>query len=193
MTEPSDDIQKLWLCQETEESDVTLAGIQDGAGACRRMDRHRNRRIYLALGIVVLGFGWATWMLPGPMEKAGGALVVATALFLAWRTHRRASVRRILPASEMNVVDCLRRELVRQRDDQRFPWRSPVVPIFPGLLLMWAGIYFDAPPAGRDLALHLLLTRLMPAVILIFGAVWLFKVWRAGRLQRRIDELDKQK
>ncbi|MBU6298922.1 MAG: hypothetical protein KGJ79_07465 [Alphaproteobacteria bacterium] len=187
------DIKTLWRNQKTEDT-VTLENIHEKAGKFQRRIHNRNRREYIGVVIVVLVFGWYVWALPGWMTKAGSALAIVAALFVAWQLHRRAPARKVPDGSGMGLVDFHRRELVRQRDALRSIWLWYILPFMPGIMLMMLGRWFQFHAAGRPLDLdHLIIVLCTVIVALVFGIVWLLNVLGAARLQRKIDDLDKLK
>ncbi|MDE2163201.1 MAG: hypothetical protein KGL56_10715 [Alphaproteobacteria bacterium] len=185
------DPKQIWRNQKTEDT-VTLENIHERAGKFHRRIRNRNLREYIGVVIVVLAFGWYVWALPGWMSKAGSALVIIAALFVALQLHRRASARKVPDGAGMGLVDFHRRELVRQRDAVRSIWLWYILPFIPGLTLMMLGRWFQFHVAGRPLGLdHLIIVLSTVIIALVFGIVWLLNVLGAARLQRKIEDLDK--
>ena len=187
------DLKQIWRNQKTEDT-VTLENLHEKATKFQRCVRNRNLREYIGVVIVVLVFGWYVWVLPGWMMKAGSALDVIAALFVAWQLHRRAPAHKMPDGSGMGLVDFHRRALVRQREALQSIWLWYILPFLPGVLLMMLGRWFQFHVAGRPLELdHLIIALCMAIVVLVFGVVWLLNLLGAARLQRRIEELDRLK
>jgi Flp pilus assembly protein TadB len=185
------DIKTLWKSQKPEDT-VTLDDIRQRATKFQRRVRNRNLREYVAAAVVVVWFGWYIWALPGLLVKIGSALCIAGVLFIVWQLHRRAASQ-VLPreVGSTGYLDFHRKALARQRDALRTVWRWYLAPLVPGMAVMLAGVYFNAPPAMRAVVLHSILAWYLPCAVLVFGAIWWLNMWGAKRLQKRIDEIDR--
>ena len=186
------EIKKLWRDQKMEDT-VTLANIHERAGKFQRRIYWRNVREYVATAVVILVFGWYAWIFPGWMIKTGSALTIAAALFMIWTRYKQGSSR-IFPLEDAakDIVDFYRRELVRQRDFAKAQWRLALAPVIPGIVLIALGRYYQFPVPGRPLAMdHLVIALSSVIVLLMFLLAWLWTRFRAEKLQRQIDELDK--
>lgn len=185
------DMRSLWRNQKAEET-VTLENVHERAEKFHRTIRNRNLREYFAVAFVVAIFSWYVWVLPGWMTKAGSAVVVASALFTAWKLYRLRPVRVASVPTSVGLVDFYRRELIRHRDAVKSIWLWYILPYVVGIILMMLGRYFQFHVPGRPLDLdHLIIILSTVIVILMFVIVWLLNMLAVAKLQSKIDELDK--
>jgi hypothetical protein len=189
---PIDDLKALWRDQEPTAMPIHLAEIRERTTTFERRIRRRNRREYLGVAAVILGFGCYVWLLPGWLTKLGSALVIVGALFVAWRLHRRGSPGTApADAQGRTSIAFLRGELIRQRDLLKTVWFWYLGPLVPGMALMMLGEWLRRQGAGRALAearFNVILTIAVCA--LVFLGIGFLNVWAAAKLQRRIDGLD---
>lgn len=92
------DLKILWRDQPTEDRPVTLDNIRKNADVFQTQIRRRNRREIAAAGVVLLVFGFYSWVLPGWMIKTGSLLVMVGTLWIVWQLRRRASADSTKPA-----------------------------------------------------------------------------------------------
>jgi len=183
------DIRTVWKSQKVEES-VTLDNIREKAKRVQRVIRRRNMVEYIASVFVTIVFGSYVWLLPGPVVKAGSALIIVGTFYVVWQLHRRASAEAVPEQSTAGVVAYYRQVLIRQRDALRAVWRWYLAPFVPGLLVMMVGFYVDAPAADRMRMLWVVLIVVLPFIALVFAGVWWLNARVARMLTHRIEELD---
>lgn len=186
------DLKSLWRDQLIEDRPVTLDNIRKNADVFQSQIRRRNRREMIAAGLVLLIFGFYTWVFPGWMIKTGSALVMVGTLWIVWQLRRRASAGSLPESSGMALLEFHRQQLLRQRDAAKSVAWWYIAPMIPGVVMMTLGRYFQFHAPGRTLAWDHQIVILCSAIAaLTFAIVWLLNAWAAERLQRRIDELDK--
>ena len=192
---PSGDIKKLWRNQKTEDSTVTLDDIRKRAEKFQSRIRRRNLREYIAAAVVVVVFGLYIWIFPGWMIKTGSALSIAAALFVSWQLHKRASA--YTPPQDDSATSLLefhRRELVRQRDALKSVWLWYLAPCVPGIVLIVLGRYLQFHVSSRSILWdHQIIILCAIIVVLVLATIWLLNAWVAEKLQRQIDEFDRQR
>jgi hypothetical protein len=185
------DIKSLWRNQKTEDR-VTLETIHQGAEQFQRRIRLSLGLEYGAIALAVAIFGFFTWVLPGSMTKAGSGLCVAAVLFIAWQLHRRMAAKRVPDLGASGLVEFQRQELVRQRDAMRSAWAWYVLPVIPGIALMILGRWYQFHVAGRTIAWdHDVIILAAIVAVLILVIIRLFQLVQIGKLQTKIDALDK--
>ena len=189
---PPRDLKRLWRDQPAEDRPMTLDNIDRVANVFQTQIRRRNLRELVAAGVVLLVFGFYTWVLPGWMIKTGSVLVMVGTLWIVWQLHRRASAAAALPGSSgMTLLEFHRQELARQRDALKTVAWWYIAPVVPGAVMINLGRYFQYHAPGRTLAWdHQVIILCSVIVALTFAIIWLLNTWGAERLQRRIDELD---
>ena len=176
------DIESLWRNQKTEET-VTLENIHLTA------EKFQGR---IRTALLIEYVGSYIWVLPGSMVKAGAALIIVGALFMVWQLHRRMAARRVPDLSAPGLLEFHKRELLRQRDAAQSAWLWYMLPCVPGMALLMLGRWYQFHVPSRSLAWdHEVIVLGGIIAVLIFGIVRLLQVVRVGRLQRKIDELDK--
>ena len=186
---PSDlEPQTLWQSQPVEHDPMTVAAIHQKAQVFQARIRRRNRREYIAAGVVIVGFAPALfsgdWMM-----RAGAALIMAGTAFIVWQLHGRASASAVPPVGD-TLVDFHRQELIRQRDALGSIAVWYLGPLVPGMALFMAGAWFMPAAPYHTLRQHHIGVIVTVALqVLIFLGIWLLNQWGARRLQRRIDEL----
>ena len=189
---PVNDIKILWRNQKTEGTAVTLENIHERAAKFQKRVRNRNLREYIVIPFLVLVFGWYMWIFPGWMMKTGSALSIAAVLFVAWQLYRRGLSQRMPEGSGMGLVEFHRHQLVRQRDLLKSALLWYIAPLFPGVVLITLGRWFQFHAPWRSLAWdHEVIILVAVIMALGFGIIWLVNVLAATKLQRKIDELDK--
>lgn len=189
---PCRDLKSLWRDQPTEDRPMTLDNIRKNAEAFQTRIRRRNLRELVAAGVVLLIFGFYTWVLPGWMIKTGSVLAMVGTLLIVWQLRRRASAAVLTESSGMTLLEFHRQELVRQRDAAKSVAWWYIAPVIPGATMISLGRYFQFHAPGRTLAWDHQIVILCSAIVaLTFAIIWLLNAWAAERLQRRIDKLDK--
>ncbi|MDG0854252.1 hypothetical protein [Roseateles puraquae] len=182
------DLKQLWQEQDMTLAPLTLDTVKQEVQRTHRRVARRNAMEYAACVLVIAVFGFYITVFPSPLMRAGSALIILATVFIAWQLHRRAS-NQALPgaAGEQGWMQHQRAQLARQRDALRSAWLWYVAPLLPGTVLFRWGVEVDLAPGGpfaRGWAANL-------AIALIFGAVALVNWLAARRLQKRLDQLDR--
>lgn len=185
------DIKSLWRNQKTEDT-VTLENIHRSAERFQRRIRMALLIEYAATALVVVIFGFYIWAFPGPMMKAGSALVIMGVLFAVWQLQRRMAAKRVPDLSGSGVVEFHKQELLKQRDAVKSAWLWYMLPVVPGMVLMMLGRWYQFHASWRSLAWdHEVIALCVVAIVLALVIIRLLQVVRAAKLQRKIDELEK--
>jgi hypothetical protein len=186
------DLKDLWQSQATQEGPMTVEQIRTRATCFQSRIRIRNLIEYLAIPVVLAGYGKMAWDATEPMTRIGAIMVMLGALVLGWQLHVRGGARRAPAASATAVMDFHRAELVRQRDALSTVWLWYLGPLVPGLAVILASWWLHPRlSATRDLAqarTGLLIT--IAICIAVFAAVLWLNNRGARRLQKMIDDLD---
>jgi len=188
MPNEQDELRNAWQTQPAENITMSLEEIRRRAGKFQRSIWRRNAREYVAVAIVVLVFGFYVKWIPNPVARAGSAMTIAGALYVAYQLQRRASAE-TMPAGGA-FEHCLgfhRGELERQRDALESVWRWYLGPLIPGVAVFIAGTAIAAPIPIRY---RVLTTAIMFAVVgVVFWLVAKLNRIAARQLQTKIDEL----
>lgn len=193
-TQPGD-LQSLWQSMPTTPVTITAEDMRARATAFQRKVRRRNLVEYIASGFVVIVFGWyATWPVPAtPLWPIANIMIIIGVLAVVWNLHRLA--RAATPpsgASAASLIDFQRAEYVRQRNALKSVWLWYIGPVVPGLIVWFiaAGVGMPGLIPMRAI-IGLGGTALVAA--LVFGVIILLNLLGAARLQRMIDDLDRNK
>ena len=181
MSEPVDNIQRMWHEQPREERAMSLNEIRERA---RRFEQ-RTRRWNVITALLIVGIVGVELrqiaVEPELLERVGDSLTIAAFVYLAY-WYRRYAFGHTAPAGPAMTqsVDYYRGQLARQRDLSDRPW-GYLLPFVPGVGLSLFGRALDRSPA-QNAAIAVF------AVVLFIGTAWWHKR-SARRLQREIDEL----
>jgi hypothetical protein len=191
--EPSSpDIRGLWQSQPTQTTSFSPENIRPTMRKFERRIFRRNIREYAAGIFVVVAYGFCEWKLPAPLFRLGSGLAIAGALYVMFQLHRRASVR---PAPDdlglSTGIEFHRQALERQRDALRGVWSWYLLPLVPGMAVIFIGTalkQWTAHPVGMG---HLVMGYgiLVGLVGSVFFAVWKLNQRGADKLQVQIDEM----
>lgn len=185
----SDDMRDIWQAGGAGAAPISLADLRRKGEAFRTTIARRNLREYLGAALVALWFGYGAWAGPDAWMRAGDALVVAGACYLAFQLHRRAAVSP--PAGEMGWQNCLeyhRAQLVRQRDALRGVWKWYLGPLVPGLAVLMGQGFVNT--LRRSVPAGLLFLALTAAVASVLVWVGRLNSRAADGIQKQIDELE---
>jgi hypothetical protein len=140
------DAQALWQSQPRGEPVISLEEIRARARRMERRVARRNVREYVALPIVVAAFGSVIWVGPTSSMRVGAGLIIAAAVFVVYRIHRRGTATS-LPAdlASNSALHFHRAQLEGQRDLLRSVWSWALLPFVPGILLMLIGASIARP------------------------------------------------
>ena len=146
--------------------------------------KRRNRGEYIAAAVLIGICGWRLVSSANPILNAGGALIIAGALYVAHQLRKRGSAR-TLPGDVafVNSVAFYRTELERQRDLLRRVWSWYIGPLIPGAVVLYWGF-----AAANEYSVQSLAVR-GTVVILVSVLIGQLNKWAAGKLQHEIDEL----
>lgn len=187
---PHHEVTTVWQNQPVGSHPLSLDEIRSKSLKFQRSIRWRNLREYLASMAVVMYFGYVFWVRDDPLMRLGTAATVAGALYVVYQLHKRGSSRNL--PEEPGLSTCLefhRIELVRQRELLRDVWRWYLLPFFPGfgLIILSVALRVSSIPGGGEL-----LFLVVSGVLLVSFLIAKLNQWAARRLQREIDELDKE-
>ena len=188
----SSDIRGLWQSQPTQPPSISPEDIGRKMRKFERRILRRNIREYAAGIFVVVAYSFCEWKLPAPLFRLGSGLSIAGALYVMYQLHRRASFR-AAPA-DLGLSTCIefhRQALERQRDALRGAWSWYLLPLVPGMAVIFIGTavnQWTAHPVGMG---HLVMGYgiLVGLVGAAFFAVWKLNQRGADRLQVQIDEM----
>ncbi len=183
-----------WMLARADEKKLREAPLGGGLapreeipGRARAFEtkiRRRNRREFLAAGLVTVIFGVYIATIANPTMRLGSALIIAGTIYVMHRLHRRGSARPVPEDAEFkDCLDFYRAELARQRDLLRGVWLWYIGPLVPGL----AVFAFGTMQAHQDRSGSIANAALAALALL---AIVVLNRWGAGKLQREIDELN---
>ena len=181
-----DRLQNLWQEQPVARVPISLDELRRHSRTLERRIRWRNLREYIGAGVVILGFGRWAWIAETPLIRIGACLMVAAAVFVVYHLHRWGSAQPM--PGEIGLSGCvqfLRTELERQRDLLRSVWTWYLLPPLPGLVLFNVGVARAHPERLSNLVKVTVFTIVLAVVIGLLNS------WAAGRIQRRIDALER--
>ena len=186
-----DRVRNLWQSQNVEHTPMTLEQIREAAQKYRRKIRRRNAVEYVAIASTSVFFAWTIFLAPNAWMRAGAALCILGGWYVAYQLHRRAWPR-IAPAglALANCMEFYRGELVRQRDFLRGIWRWYLGPMIPGLA--WLTVAVGVANPGHLPHVWRFLGGYALAAALLFFLIARMNLKAAGKLQKRIEELDNQ-
>lgn len=191
---PPNDPRSLWQSQTEggQPMPEMAANISDQARTWERRFHVRNIREYIGLALIVVIFGGIAWNVYGrPLTFAGSLLIVAAALWGAYRIRARGTYQSApLGATTAEYVAHLREELERQRDLLRSIGRWYNRPYVPGVILTLLGAVLERPHASSG-PLHAWVVAGIAALACaaVFVGIALLNRAAARLLQRRIDAL----
>ncbi len=167
-----------------------LEELRGRADRFRRKIVRRNWIEYAAGIFVLVAFGFG--MVTAPLEalRIGCALTVGGTLVILWQLHRRASpLTPMEQGGQLSVLDYQRRELVRQRDalDSIFTWY--LLPLIPGIVVLYASPMLSLPMAQWAWP-PMDVVRPMGLTAVFFAFVYLLNKRAARQLQGQIDEIE---
>jgi hypothetical protein len=184
------DPQGLWQAQTKELDTVTLAHIHAKAITFEKQVHLRTTAGYLAIGFAIVVSSAAAALVPHQslIMRASYICMIVGLVFTAWQLFRRTAPQS-MPLLGESLMDAYRRQLVRQRDAARTEVWWSLLPIVPGLLLMFAGIWLKGPAPGG--AQRFYLSMMILPVLLTLGFSFAAYLIRRNvqRLQKLIDEL----
>lgn len=181
MSEPEQDIQRLWRGQPREEQVMSIDEIRSRAERFEKKVRRWGLQGGILFASIIVVESWQVWRETELPERVGDLLTMAALVYVAY-LYRPYMATQTMPSGLglTSSVDFYRTQLARRRDLASHPWRYLVL-FVPGVGL---SLFGDA------------LTRpvFQTAAIAAFGvALFLWAAWVNGRtarkLQREIDEL----
>jgi hypothetical protein len=182
---PPDDrsLWALWQSGAAEIAPLPIAEIKRRAGKLSDSIARRNRREYIAIGIVVIVFALYAIFLPGSLLKIGSLLVGAGAIFVGWQLARRSS-RPDPDAEAADVRTYYRARLVTEEHMLARVGRWYLAPLIPGLAVFLAGIARVANLSPLSFAI------LVAAHALVFLGIWWLNRRTAAMLRDQIARID---
>jgi hypothetical protein len=186
---PINSPQSVWQSQQEEGIRMSVEDIRRKAGKFHNRVVSRNVREYAAALMVAVFFGFQWWHTPDLLTRAGFALIIVGVAYVVWYLYQQGSARGV-PA-EMGLssgVEFFKRELERQRDLVASVWRWYLGPMMPGWVVLMVALGRRNPGHVQHFALFFAVFNLVAAAFFVFVG-WLNQR-AAGKLQRKIDELD---
>lgn len=182
---PPDDrsLWALWQSGAAEIAPLPIAEIKRRAGKLSDSIARRNRREYIAIGIVVIVFALYAIFLPGSLLKIGSLLVGAGAIVVGWQLARRSS-RPDPDAEAADVRTYYRARLVTEEHMLAQVGRWYLAPLIPGLAVFLAGIARVANLSPLSFAI------LVAAHALVFLGIWWLNRRTAAMLRDQIARID---
>lgn len=185
----SDLAKQAWQASVDVAGAPPLEDVRKGADKFYRTIRLRNRIEYCACPIGIVVFAYHFFTAPTLIHQVGWALLVAAVIYMPWQLYRRTAPVSPDRAGTMPIYLFYRAQLVRQRDALKSIVIWYVLPLLPGMALVFAGNGLDPEieAAGPPIWARWLLLASIAGVIGFYG--WMTRL-TARRLQRRIDEID---
>lgn len=182
---PPDDrsLRALWQSGAAEIAPLPIAEIKRRAGKLSDSVARRNRREYIAIGIVAAVFALYAIILPGYWLKIGSLLVIAGTLFVGWQLARRSS-RPDPDAEAADVRTYYRARLVTEEHMLARVGRWYLAPLIPGLAVFLAGISRVANLSPLSFAI------LVAVHALVFLGIWWLNRRTAAILRDQIARID---
>jgi hypothetical protein len=183
--EPETDLQNLWQEQPAQSPIIDLKALHRRAEKFQSRLFWRNTREYIAAAFIGAAFCYEVIVRKDIYMRGGFLLSLLGVAFYAFILHTRGRAdREGLPAAGEDCFNFHRKALAHQRDLLRAVWLWGILPLVPGFVAL----------LGRQAVLHPEnIQKILMAIGWIFllfsGVIWL-NVWAAGRMQKRIDELD---
>jgi hypothetical protein len=180
---PSDDrsLRALWQSGDAGIAALPLAEIKRRAGTLSDGIARRNRREYIAVGLVTVIFALYAAFLPGYWLKTGSLLIIAGALVAGRQLARRTS--QPDPGAEAgDIRTYYRARLVTEEHMLMRVGRWYLAPLIPGLAVFLAGLAPSLSPFG--------FVALLAVHALVFLGIWLLNRRGAAMLRRQIARLD---
>jgi hypothetical protein len=179
-------LQSLWQDQPAQIGALSTEELRHGSRRLVRIVGRRNRREYVAAVIVALVFGPMAWFAPLTLIRVGSVLTLAAVMFVVYHLHRYGAAQ-AMPA-EMALTSCLafhRHELERQRDLLRSVWKWALLPLVPGMLLIYLGPVLAHPERASRAS------WLAAATLVFFALIAELNRRVAKKIQARIDALER--
>jgi hypothetical protein len=178
------DLRAIWQSQSRDEHAISLDQIRQKSRRLERLVSRRNLVEYIATVVVVVSFSWIMWVDPSGTVRTGAGLLIAAAVFMAYRLHTRGTATSF--PSDLGLRSALefhRVQLKRQVDLLRSVWRWYILPMVPGFLVLDIGMAREHP----ERTLRIVAGGVL-ALLLALGIHELNRRGAAG-LQRRLDRL----
>lgn len=196
---PDRELRELWQTQELKGEKMSVAEIRGKAHAFERNIRVRNGIEYSAAVIVLISFGYQTFVGPNIYMRAGALLIVLATFFIVYFLHTRGSARNVPEELGLSAsLDFHRASLERQRDLARSIWRWYLLPFVPGMAMtlfgfaVRDGVFLNQPaPISEQGAGGLAIFVLAVAMVAFFFFVNALNNRWARKLQAQIDALEK--
>lgn len=187
---PEEFARGSWQHSATATTLPPLDELRARADSFRSKIVRRNWIEYAAGLLAVIAFGASALLVPLPAMQIGSVMVVVGVLVVLWQLHRRTSPLTPMDhGGQLAVLDFQRRELVRQRDalNSIFTWY--LLPLLPGMAVLYASPVLSLPMEQWGLPpMEVIRTAGLTAAF--FLVVYLLNKRGARQLQVKIDEID---
>ncbi|HEY5056594.1 MAG TPA: hypothetical protein VII58_10570 [Acidobacteriaceae bacterium] len=187
-------VRELWQGQKTEGVQMSMEQIQKEAGRFQRRIQWRNRREYVISIAMTLFFWWLFLLGHDVLVRVGCGLVIGGNAYMVWHLLSKGSLGVVSEnAGFASWIEFRRRELIRQRDLLNGIWHWNLGPLVPGLLVLIAAFARFAATARSSIKHPGVLVAVDLLVFIVaFAAIGRLNARCARKLQRQIEELDRQ-
>ena len=180
----------LWQAQPTAPAPITLAEIHARALAFRHQALRRRMVSWAFMALAIAGL-WFVRDFTGWMMQLGAAWTMVAVVFVLWRWQRVNSAGPLAGEGEA-LIEAYRSNLIRLRDARRSVLAGRIVPLIPGLVMVFLGRWFQLHAKGLPVPVdHWIILLTVAVVGLAFGFAYLRHQRQARELQLRLDELDR--
>jgi hypothetical protein len=179
-------VQSLWQDQPAAPITISIDELREHSRRLTRRVNRRNLREYAAAVVAAIAFVPTAWFAPLRLMRIGSVLSLAAVTFVVYHLHRYGAAQ-TLPA-EMALTSglaFLRRELERQRDLLRGVWKTYLLPMAPGLILMYLAPVLAHPERAWRAFWP------FAATVVFFVFVGELNRRVAKKIQARIDSLER--
>jgi Flp pilus assembly protein TadB len=189
------DPKDIWQSQNVEVPQMSLDELRSKASRFERRIWWRNAREYAGVVAVMALFAFDIYKFPSPLMRAGSALVIAGAIYVAWQLHQRAAAQETPAGGAFaNCLDFHIQQLRRQSDALSTVWRWYLGLLVPGLALFVAGSFLSAASRAHAGLAAVPATALgLGIIVFCFLLLWKLNQSAARRLEGRIAELESQR
>ena len=187
---PEETIRESWQREGSAAPLPSIAELRDRADAFRRKIKRRNLIEYIAGGLSMIVFAFVAVVVPAPGMRIALMALMIGLIIVMWQLHKRTAP--LTPpehGGQYSVLEYQSRELTRQRDALNTVFLWYLLPIIPGMVLFYSLPLFDPDFAGQSEVIWRVLRKIGFAS-LFFGVVYWLNKRAAGKLQRKLDDIE---